>query len=120
MITRNQAIQTLLQKGVRPEVLAETYDLPVERITHLTKGRPSEAQARRKRIYDFIVAYMKAHCGLPPANREIGEAFSLSTSMVYLYLQDLAEQGLIAFHPDLYRSARNIYIPGATWTPPSL
>src|SRR6266568_7231253 len=54
--------------------------------------QPSEIQ---RRMYDFIVDYIKAE-GMPPTNREIGKALQIaSTGHVDYHLTMLEKKGLI-------------------------
>lgn len=65
----------------------------------------------RKRIYDFVVDYIKKH-GYPPTVREIGEGVYLtSTSSVHSHLLQMLESGM--FETDAKNgSPRAIRVPG--------
>lgn len=71
---------------------------------------------RRRQVYEFIVAYKRAHDGCAPTIREIMVACGyLTTSAVYYMLKRLQDDGLIEF--DL-KSSRSIRVVGAAWQPP--
>lgn len=118
MVTRNEAIRTLAAKGVQPEVLADTYGMESKRVNAIVNGqRYTVGDDKPGRVYRFLVDYMTTHHGLPPSVREImiGAKIS-STSMVVYLLRKLADKEKIVFIEG--SSARNFYLPGATWTPP--
>lgn len=118
MVTRNDAIRTLAAKGVQPDVLADTYGLPPQRVDAIVNGqRYTVRDDKLGRVYRFLVEYMTEHYGLPPSIREIQQGANISsTSMVVFLLRKLADQERIIYVDN--SSARNFYLPGATWTPP--
>lgn len=125
--TRNQTIRSLRATGQYSlSSLARQFGLTRERIRQIAPENPhgrlrrGQGQARADAIYAWIVAYMTEHHGLPPTYADISAAFFLEKSTVKYYLHKLEAQGRIAFFPDLHLSAaRNFYLPGATWTPPT-
>jgi repressor LexA len=73
----------------------------------------------QRRMYDFIVSYMKAE-GMPPTNREIGRELSIaSTGHVDYHLTMLEKKGFISRQPKksrgikLTKQTRGIPIKGA-------
>jgi repressor LexA len=63
-------------------------------------------QSRQDKVYEFFVAYLKAH-GFVPSIREIGEALGLrSTSTVHYHLTGLAARGLIQWEVGKNRAIR--------------
>lgn len=118
MVTRNDAIRTLAAKGVQEEILAETYGMQPKRVNAIVNGqRYAVGDDKLGRVYSFLIAYMTEHYGLPPSIREIQKGAQISsTSMVVFLLRKLADQERIVYVDN--SSARNFYLPGATWTPP--
>lgn len=73
----------------------------------------------QRRMYDFIVSYMKSE-GMPPTNREIGRELSIaSTGHVDYHLTMLEKKGLISRQPKksrgikLTKQTRGIPVKGA-------
>jgi repressor LexA len=66
----------------------------------------------QKRIYDFIVSYMKKE-GMPPTNREIGSAMSIaSTGHVDYHLSMLEKKGYIVRESKKSRGIKLSQQPG--------
>lgn len=68
-----------------------------------------EHNKRMNNVFDFVIEYMTESAGRPPSNREIGQEFNLSTSVVRDLLKDLALRGDIELLGD--GEARGIKIP---------
>jgi SOS-response transcriptional repressor LexA len=67
-------------------------------------------------IYDYIVAFKKAHDGNSPTIREIGDAVGVSsTSQANHYLDVMVKLGMITRDGKF----RMIGIPGGVWSPPT-
>src|SRR5579875_1075132 len=71
----------------------------------------------QKKIYDFIVEYIKEE-GMPPTNREIGSAMHIaSTGHVDYHLSMLEKKGLITREA---KKSRGIKLVQQTWGVPVL
>lgn len=65
-----------------------------------------QASEIQKKMYDFIVAYMKSE-GMPPTNREIGREMQIaSTGHVDYHLTMLEKKGLISRQPKKSRGIK--------------
>lgn len=65
-----------------------------------------QASEIQRRMYDFIVSYMKAE-GMPPTNREIGRELNIaSTGHVDYHLTMLEKKGLISRQPKKSRGIK--------------
>lgn len=65
----------------------------------------------RKRIYEFVVAYLLKH-GYPPSMREIAAGVGVrSASTVHTHLQEMFAEGTLETDPDT-GSSRAIRVPG--------
>lgn len=65
----------------------------------------------KKRIYEFVLAYLSQH-GYPPSMREIAAGVSLrSVSTVHTYLQKMFAEGILETDQDT-GSSRAIRVPG--------
>lgn len=117
------------------EVIASAWDVDVEDLKKsweqmglsLERGKKQPKKVRRtpektkkvygdptrpERMFQFIVDYKRANCGLAPTVREIGESVGISSvSVVNYHLDRLQAQGRII---RLVRK-RGIMIPGAKW-----
>ena len=64
-------------------------------------------------VFNFIVEFKKAHDGLSPTVREIGEACKISsTSVVAYYLKKLQDEGSIKL---LGTKTRGIMVKNGRW-----
>lgn len=81
---------------------------------HMPAEFPRMTKAR-KRVLDFVRAYIEQH-NIPPSMREVGDAVGLlSTSTVFTHLQSLVKMGELEYAQGGNRSYR---LPG--WRRPSL
>ncbi len=72
---------------------------------------------RRRAVYDFIVAYKRAHDGNSPSIRDIMRGCGYATtSAVGFHLNALERAGLIRMRRF---TGRTIEIVGGAWQPPS-
>lgn len=79
----------------------------------------SRLSERSLRVYEFIVAFKRAHDGLSPTYREICEGCGFnSTSYVRYLLDRLIENNLLAFADDVREaySMRSLVVVGGCWT----
>ena len=83
-------------------------------------GRPAARQrmaAHLDALYDFIVAYKRAHGGRCPTQEQTVKALGVgSRSTIQKWLRRLADDGRIVLEGD--GEARNIAIPGERWLAP--
>lgn len=118
--TRNQQIRHMRAQGRSLRNIAKTFGISFERVRQIAPSPTPKKRRKdtRKQVYDFLVAYMTAHCGQPPPLREIQRALGMSSiSVAFYHLQQLAAEGRIAFFDEPSLS-RGFYLPGSTWTPP--
>lgn len=122
---RNQIIRQQYAEGALSlEAIGQPFGLTKQRVSQISadlrhrQGRV-RANVRIQQVYSYIVAYMQTHHGLPPTLTDIAAGLGFSKSNAFHFLQKLADQGRICFHPDIFGSSRNYYLPGATWTPPN-
>lgn len=116
--TRNETLRTLAAQGLSPEALAHAFGLAPAHVEKLLAPPQPRKPSGLTRVYRFIVSYMTAHHGMAPTIREIQAGADISsTSMVTYYLRKLADQEKIVYVEE--GLARNFYLPGSTWTPPS-
>lgn len=116
---RDQVILSLVGSGHSHAAVGRQVGLSRERIGQIAgrQGRTRNVPARVHLVYQAILTFMGDHHGLPPTIRELMEATGItSTSLMNGYLRKLAEMEKLVFIED--SSARNFYLPGATWTPP--
>lgn len=72
-----------------------------------------DGRATRERVMDFILEYKRAHDGISPTVREIGEACEISsTSVVNYHLLVLERAGSIVRE---YAGQRGIRVTGGIW-----
>lgn len=77
-------------------------------------GRPMDTNLdARKRIFEFIVDYKRAHDGNSPTSREIVEGAGISsTSVVHYHLGALEREGKIRLGDS---KSRRIEVVGGEW-----
>src|SRR5713101_764278 len=77
-------------------------------VTYLSSERTSDIQ---KRIYEFIVEYIRDE-GMPPTNREIGSAMNIaSTGHVDYHLSMLEKKGYITRESKKSRDSKLVQDP---------
>ena len=76
--------------------------------------RPRPLAPRHRAVFDFVIAYKRAHDGNSPTIREICDSCGISSTSIGNYaLTALQRRGLIRFAG---KHSRSIEVVGGAWT----